>query len=250
MVKKLKHAAALALSNDIIHLLLPSEVKTVIWYGSSCYSTTYNDIDLFIVLKRHTYQAFSALTPLIKRYKKQGITLSLFIEGEDRILARGLGNFQFGRHGVYFISILSHGITLFGKNPFIGWSKKIYSNDIKKSLRYRIEEYFYRAEKIIKSGARRQRNFNEIKKIIFRIVIDLALYDDKISYKKVARTSHKALIESLVTGNYKRLSLITRGYLIDLQSRNINLHDLPEILDAIYRDYITLFKEQHEQSTF
>ncbi len=230
MKTEIKH---IEISKLVLKYFGVARVVCVVTYGSSIDEVGKKpaDIDIFILLKKFDIMDFTVGSVLKKRLP----SVSIFVDYEDSIIKKGINNYQFGRHGVYFIKILENGICLYGKNKYIQWSKLVTNKKIKLDLRYRIDEYFYRIYREITDRA----DLDVIRKYLCRIIIDILLYENKITFPEVSQVHYLRLIQNYLTYNKDiREDLFTS--IINIKYKNSD-HYLSSLINELYKIYLKIY---------
>jgi hypothetical protein len=224
--------------SKILQHFSPRRVVGVIAYGSALDKQCKNeDYDFFLVLKSFNEKDFLILEKILKYFKDTNV--SLFINYKDWVEKKGIHNYQFGRHGVYFINVLTEGNVLYGKNIYSEYAKKIKSREIKHDLLYRIEEYFYRIQKELKIS--NSDATNHIKKYFYRIMIDLMLLEKIVSFKEVARTHYKRLVDEKMSINDLLLCKKFKKDYLRFDSYTDNTY-VPKLYKKLYTAFIQCYQ--------
>lgn len=214
-------------------------VVAIIAYGSALDKQCEpHDYDFFLVLKSFNVEDFLTLQKVLNCFKKSNV--SLFVNYKSWIDKKGIHNYQFGRHGVYFINILAEGNLLYGKNIYLEYLPKVRAEKIQHDLLYRIEEYFYRIQKELKISS--PNKFSHIKKYFYRIMIDLMILKKVINFKEVAKTHYKRLVEEKMRDTKL---FFFKKFKKDYQE--LNSHTDIEYVSKLYKKLYTSFIQCYQQ---
>lgn len=148
-------------------------ISSIIQFGSSLRTETYDDIDLAVVVRRGRYANF-----LRETYGKTFPGLDISIIREEEVV--GPRKFRFGGHGAHFLYSLIHGKILYGENPFRQF--RVNKSQIESSILLRLYNYM---EDVRRSVVRRKIKSSIKKRWPKFIRLTLYLLDSNLKYPEV-----------------------------------------------------------------
>lgn len=206
-------------------------------YGSSiCYSPKMKpkDYDFLLLLDKYNKSDYKILKRITNKYH-----IELFIDYWDYIKRKGFDSYQRGRHGSYFVPYLALAKCLIGENIYQQSVKIIPIKTIKKDLLYRIEEYFYRIQKLYIYKDKDASNVT--KKYISRICIDLLLYANEMSFEEIYTIHYEEVIHKKVMHS-NIFDQNIKAQLSKLFLR-MNTNLLLETIGSLYEVYLKCFED-------
>jgi uncharacterized protein len=192
------------------------------------------DLDFLLLLDKFKKEDYSKLFSI----KKMNLPLEIFIDYKDQILSKGVKSYQRGRHGSYFFKILASAKTLIGENYYKKNENNLDKIRIKLDLLYRVEEYFYRIQKNLINTKFAKKS--EIEKYLGRILTDLMLVKEEISFKEVHKYHYTHILNNkvdsthIINNNTKNL---IRKFLLE---NKVDMDLIGEIIGDLYKLYLNI----------
>jgi predicted nucleotidyltransferase len=207
---------------------------SVILYGSaiSQSDTVPKDLDILVLLDTYFVEDISILREIATKYP-----VELFIDYRDQIEQKGIENYQRGRHGTYFFVSMSYAKVLHGVNYYALHAGEIPFTIIQRDLLFRIEEYFYRIQKLI--SQKENIDMFMVEKYISRICTDSLLCTKELKFSELHSYHYKEIVQEI----FIKSSLVnteTARLVEDFFSEQ-KIETVPVLFGALYTIYITCF---------
>jgi len=210
----------------------------LIAYGSSLSQKfTPEDYDFLLLLDTYKTTDYKILKMASENLD---LNLDLFIDYLDQIQKKGFNNYQRGRHGTYFFVNLANAKCLIGQNYYAKHVKKISDKSVQHDLLYRIEEYFYRIQKLYINSSLDQDSINIVKKYFSRICMDLLLFTKDLSFSNVNQTHYMDIINTKI--NKSNLFDKSTQKLLKKFFNTGNPNLVLEIISPLYKIYLNCYK--------
>lgn len=228
---------------DYVLKTIPNNrIICLVAYGSSLSDSAIppKDFDFILLLKSFDPQDF-----LFVKDIKIKFPCDFFIDYQDQIERKGLKNYQRGRHGSYFVAVLAHARNLIGDNIYAKYLPLIPRHKIKSDLLFRIEEYFYRIQKIYTSQSDAQAIIdNDIIKYICRICIDLLLFHDELTFKDMHKYHYLEITKKLIKTSkiFSNSASRIEAFIYKKSSDSIS-----DVVGILYEIYLQAF-DVHQQT--
>lgn len=231
----------LKIQNNVVESInqsFPKErVVCLLNYGSSLAQTDIpqNDYDFLLLLDSYNESDYQ----IIREIKKAN-SVEIFIDYWDQIKKKGFSNYQRGRHGSYFFLCLATAKCLLGENVYDINKSKVSRESIEFGLLHRIEEYFYRIQKLATSN---DMDMRMIKKYFSRICMDMLLFTGEMNFHEV-HTLHYTEIISTKIKSSSLFSTETHEKLNNFSENENDIMDIISILNNIHLNLFIDFKKQ------
>jgi predicted nucleotidyltransferase len=226
------------ISQEVVEVLISrfgkNRLITIVLYGSAIAKSNIvpNDLDILVLLNTYSTEDVLILRDIVNNYP-----VELFIDYKDQIERKGLENYQRGRHGTYFFVSMAYAKVLYGKNYYTSHVGDIPFTIIQKDLLFRIEEYFYRIQKLI--SQKENIDLLMIEKYISRICTDLLLYTKELEFSKLHSYHYKEIVQEI----FIKSNLVnneTTSLIEDLFGKQ-KVEIVPVLFGALYTIYMNCF---------
>lgn len=147
------------------------------------------DFDFLLLLDTFDATDYSTIQLL-------NLPIEIFIEYKSHIELRGIQNYKRGCHGTYFIHILASAQVLLGTNHYATLTGKLSEKNEHADLLDRIEEYFYRIQKLALNA--NSSTEMQTTKYLARIVTDVLLVNKDLTYEDMHRLHYSDIIQTAV----------------------------------------------------
>ncbi len=226
------------LSQEVVEVLISrfgkNRLITIVLYGSAIAKSNIapKDLDILVLLNTYSVEDISILRGVATNYP-----VELFIDYKDQIELRGLENYQRGRHGTYFFVSMAYAKVLYGKNYYASHASDIPFEIIQRDLLFRIEEYFYRIQKLI--SQKENIDILMIEKYISRICTDLLLYTKELEFSKLHSYHYLEIVQEI----FIKSSLVNSeiACLIECLFGERKIEIVPELFGALHAVYMNCF---------
>ncbi len=226
------------LSQEVVEVIASrfgkNRLVSVILYGSAI-SKSYivpNDLDILVLLDTYSVEDIFILREIAINYP-----IELFIDYKDQIEQKGIENYQRGRHGTYFFVSMAYAKVLYGINYYASRAGEIPFTVIQRDLLFRIEEYFYRIQKLISQ----KENIDTVmvEKYISRICTDLLLDTKELEFSKLHSYHYKEIVQEIFIKS--RLVNSETARLIEGFFSEQKVEIIPALFGALHTIYMTCF---------
>ncbi len=227
------------ISKEIVELLVDrfgkDRIVSVLLYGSAIAEsdTLPKDLDILVLLDTYHIDDILILREIGIKYP-----VELFIDYKDQIEQKGLEYYQRGRHGTYFFVSLAYAKVLYGKNYYASCADQIDFYIVQRDLLFRIEEYFYRIQKLI--SQKENIDISMIEKYISRICTDLLLCTKELGFDRLHSYHYREIIREIFPKSRlvdkETVALVKNFY------NKPNLLDLPVLFGKLHLIYMSCFE--------
>lgn len=227
-----------SLSQEIVKILISrfgtSRLISVILYGSAISRSNIapHDLDVLILLDTYSTEDILILREIVLSYP-----VELFIDYKDQIERKGIENYQRGRHGTYFFVSMAYAKILYGINYYALHVGDIPFTLIQKDLLFRIEEYFYRIQKLL--SQKENVDMTILEKYVSRICTDLLLYKKELDFSNLHLYHYKEIALKI----FVKSSLVNSetAFLIENFFSEKKNEIIPVLFGALHSIYMTCF---------
>jgi hypothetical protein len=214
----------------------------LLYYGSRAFGgneSEQSDHDFYLLLSRQASKDLSYVRSIIQRYPK----VDFSVHYDCYLRRKGYARFQHGNHGTFFAHYLAISKCLIGTNVFCDILNFLSPSDVKRSLLFQIEEYFWRLNRWYLYEDRTELFIKRMKKYIMRIIVDMMLYYGDLPYECVSVYSYNELyfryIKKVSYISEKTKSVIESNIIADHVTNRAGNFFLAAC-QLLYEDYIRI----------
>jgi hypothetical protein len=174
----------------------------------------------------------------VRKLSTHKLPIEIFIEYRDHIELRGIANYRRGCHGTYFVAILATAACLLGENYYAHQLPLLSPNTMKADLLDRIEEYFYRLQKMVLNNERLETA--SLLKYFARIVTDLLLYAGELQYSDMHTCHFTDIIEGKLPASHTFTADDVKEIRGTFELKNATLSECVTTMTILNQAYETL----------
>lgn len=226
------------LAQEVVEVLTvrfgKNRLISVILYGSAISQSDIipKDLDILVLLDTYSVEDILILREIATKYP-----VELFIDCRDQIEQKGLENYQRGRHGTYFFVSMAYAKVLHGVNYYALHAGEIPFAIIQRDLLFRIEEYFYRIQKLI--SQKENIDMFMVEKYISRICTDLLLYTKELKLSELHSYHYKEIVQEIFIKSSLVNAETTR--LVEDFFSGQKIETVPVLFGALHTIYMACF---------
>lgn len=173
------------------------------------------------------------------------LPIEIFFDYKSHIELRGIHNYKRGCHGTYFIHILASAQLLLGENYYATIATKLSEEKEHMDLLDRIEEYFYRIQKLLLNDT--HGGIKCTPKYLARITTDILLLNGDLTYEQMHQLHYSDILQNTITETdvfpEEQKDLLTMYFTQPFPTPRSS----SDIIDVLHRAFTILLIRHHEK---